>query len=174
MIAFVASVFGFGNFELFGGWTIWLFQAMVLISVVGLYISYRKHRCFYPLLTAIASGLLIIFGFYFNDNNYWEYFLYAGMFGLLVSTIWNYKRNKLHTTCDTCVTYDGKKVELDSTITCPTCRHKKVEIMPTNSCVYFYVCEKCKTQLKPLKGDCCVYCSYGTIKCPPIQVGTCC
>ncbi|WP_339879956.1 GDCCVxC domain-containing (seleno)protein, partial [uncultured Algoriphagus sp.] len=22
---------------------------------------------------------------------------------------------------------------------------------------------------KPKKGDCCVYCSYGTVPCPPIQ-----
>jgi hypothetical protein len=23
--------------------------------------------------------------------------------------------------------------------------------------------------LKPLPGDCCVICSYGTVKCPPVQ-----
>ena len=38
-----------------------------------------------------------------------------------------------------------------------------------------YVCEKCKTVLRPKQGDCCVYCSYGTVKCPPIQAGdNCC
>ncbi|TGE15005.1 hypothetical protein E5J99_13940 [Hymenobacter elongatus] len=26
-----------------------------------------------------------------------------------------------------------------------------------------------KAILKPLAGDCCVYCSYGTVPCPPIQ-----
>jgi len=26
----------------------------------------------------------------------------------------------------------------------------------------------------PKKGDCCVYCSYGNVKCPPIQKGECC
>ncbi|MDP0941897.1 GDCCVxC domain-containing (seleno)protein, partial [Klebsiella quasipneumoniae] len=26
-----------------------------------------------------------------------------------------------------------------------------------------------KTVLKPQQGDCCVYCSYGSVKCPPIQ-----
>lgn len=66
-------------------------------------------------------------------------------------------------------------IELKSTITCPNCGYKKTEIMPTNACVYFYECENCKTQLKPVQGDCCVYCSYGTVKCPPIQVGqNCC
>ncbi|MFE3868864.1 GDCCVxC domain-containing (seleno)protein [Flavobacterium sp. LS2P90] len=68
--------------------------------------------------------------------------------------------------------YDGKTVELKSTITCPNCGHKKAEIMPTNACEFFYECENCKTRLRPLEGDCCVYCSYGTVKCPPIQVGS--
>lgn len=71
--------------------------------------------------------------------------------------------------------YNGKIVETQSTLTCPSCGHKKTEIMPTDSCVYFYECERCKTVLKPLEGDCCVYCSYGTAKCPPLQAdGNCC
>ena len=56
-----------------------------------------------------------------------------------------------------------------STITCPHCKHKKEEMMPTNACQFFYECENCKTILKPKKGDCCVYCSYGSVACPPIQ-----
>ncbi|WP_449452180.1 GDCCVxC domain-containing (seleno)protein [Taibaiella koreensis] len=43
--------------------------------------------------------------------------------------------------------------------------------MSTDSCLYFYECESCKTRLKPLAGDFCVFWSYGTIKCPPIQQG---
>ncbi|WP_311749060.1 GDCCVxC domain-containing (seleno)protein [Proteus terrae] len=30
-------------------------------------------------------------------------------------------------------------------------------------------CPYCHTLLKPLEGDCCVFCSYGTVTCPPIQ-----
>ncbi|MEJ7779280.1 MAG: GDCCVxC domain-containing (seleno)protein [Daejeonella sp.] len=41
--------------------------------------------------------------------------------------------------------------------------------MPADACTYYYECEKCKALLRPLKGDCCVYCSYGTVKCPPMQ-----
>jgi hypothetical protein len=66
------------------------------------------------------------------------------------------------------------EIKLKSTITCPACGFKKEETMPTNACQYFYECENCKTVLKPLKGDCCVFCSYGTEKCPPIQVGSSC
>lgn len=60
-------------------------------------------------------------------------------------------------------------VTLKSTITCPNCRHEKVEFMPTDACQIFYVCENCRTALKPYKGDCCIFCSYGSVKCPPIQ-----
>ncbi|KJS04399.1 MAG: C4-type Zn-finger protein [Flavobacteriales bacterium BRH_c54] len=174
LFAFVVSALGLGSFELFGGWTMWVFQAMVIVAIFGLYISYRKHKCLYPLLTAIPSGLLIFYGYHLNDSDYWTYFLYTGMFGLLAATIWNYRRNKIHGKCDTCVIYEGKEVELKSIITCPKCGHKKEELMPTDACQYFYECEKCKTVIKPKQGDCCVYCSYGSVNCPPIQAGNNC
>lgn len=60
-------------------------------------------------------------------------------------------------------------ISVHSAITCPDCGHRKVEIMPTDACLFFYECEKCKTLLKPLQGDCCVFCSYGSEKCPPVQ-----
>jgi rubredoxin len=59
--------------------------------------------------------------------------------------------------------------ELKSTITCPKCGHKKEEEMPTDACLYFYECEKCNVVLNPNKGDCCVFCSLGTVPWPPIQ-----
>lgn len=69
---------------------------------------------------------------------------------------------------------NDKKIILQSVITCPNCGHQKEETMPTDACSWFYECEKCKTILKPLEGDCCVYCSYGTVPCPPIQeTGSC-
>lgn len=68
-----------------------------------------------------------------------------------------------------------EKVILDSELTCPHCGHKSTEIMPTDSCVYFYECKACRTLLKPIKGECCVFCSFGSVKCPPIQQGkNCC
>lgn len=63
---------------------------------------------------------------------------------------------------------------LESTLTCPNCGGRKTETMPTNACVYFYECANCGTLLKPLSGDCCVFCSYGDVKCPPIQKGQDC
>lgn len=64
--------------------------------------------------------------------------------------------------------------ELFSEIACPECSHKKTEEMPTNACIYFYECEGCGTLLKPLAGDCCVFCSFGSVKCPPMQTGDGC
>lgn len=61
------------------------------------------------------------------------------------------------------------KVTLTSIITCPQCNHKKEETMPIHACQFFYKCENCNALLKPKEGDCCVYCSYGNIACPPIQ-----
>ncbi|MEE8512613.1 MAG: GDCCVxC domain-containing (seleno)protein [Acidiferrobacterales bacterium] len=62
------------------------------------------------------------------------------------------------------------EVQKESTITCPTCEHEKTETMPTDSCLFYYECEGCKTLLRPKAGDCCVFCSYGTVPCPPIQL----
>ena len=60
-------------------------------------------------------------------------------------------------------------VQLHSTITCPLCCHPSTETMPTDACQFFYECKGCGTLLKPNAGDCCVFCSYGDIPCPPIQ-----
>lgn len=73
------------------------------------------------------------------------------------------------------VTMNQKNTILQSVITCPDCGHQKEEMMPTDACQFFYECSKCKIILKPQKGDCCVYCSYGSVACPPIQLNqNCC
>lgn len=59
--------------------------------------------------------------------------------------------------------------ELESEITCPECGHQKVEIMPTEACQFFYECRNCGTILRPMPGDCCVFCSYGDTICPSLQ-----
>jgi len=63
---------------------------------------------------------------------------------------------------------------LRSRLRCPECGGEKEETMPTDACQYFYDCTLCGVVLKPLKGDCCVFCSYGTVPCPPIQTGSDC
>ncbi|MEG3174098.1 MULTISPECIES: GDCCVxC domain-containing (seleno)protein [Sphingomonas] len=41
--------------------------------------------------------------------------------------------------------------------------------MPTDACQFFYDCKGCAAVLRPNAGDCCVYCSFGDVPCPPIQ-----
>ena len=38
-----------------------------------------------------------------------------------------------------------------------------------DTCQIFYECVSCKTVLHPKPGDCYVFCSYGSVKCPPMQ-----
>ena len=57
----------------------------------------------------------------------------------------------------------------ESVITCPHCATAKSETMPTDACRFFYTCTGCGATLRPKPGDCCVFCSYGSVPCPPIQ-----
>lgn len=56
-----------------------------------------------------------------------------------------------------------------SVITCPRCGYQRTETMPAYSCAIFYQCQRCGTMLQPAEDDCCVYCTYGSVPCPPIQ-----
>jgi hypothetical protein len=46
--------------------------------------------------------------------------------------------------------------------------------MPTDACLFFHPCAACGTMLRPKAGDCCVFCSYGSVPCPPAQAGSDC
>ncbi|SMY09037.1 GDCCVxC domain-containing (seleno)protein [Flavimaricola marinus] len=65
-------------------------------------------------------------------------------------------------------------IVMTSTLTCPDCAKVVTEVMPMDACQYFYKCTGCQTVIRPKPGDCCVYCSYGTVPCPPIQAGEGC
>jgi hypothetical protein len=57
---------------------------------------------------------------------------------------------------------------------CPKCGHRSVETMPDDAHIYFHECAGCGTLLRPKAGDCCVFCSYGSVPCPPIQANSSC
>lgn len=63
------------------------------------------------------------------------------------------------------------EVVLQSTLTCPACGHVKEESMPMDACQWFYECEGCRALLRPKAGNCCVFCSFDTNECPPMQGG---
>jgi phage terminase large subunit GpA-like protein len=60
-------------------------------------------------------------------------------------------------------------IQTTSTITCPECGFTTKEQMSEDSCRYFWECPQCESVIKPKQGDCCVFCSYGDVPCPPIQ-----
>jgi len=68
-------------------------------------------------------------------------------------------------------------IRLESLITCPACDFRREETMPLDACQYYWECPSCGALIRPKAGDCCVYCSYGTVPCPPVQRagrGGCC
>ncbi len=56
-----------------------------------------------------------------------------------------------------------------ATITCPHCGAEHTETMPEDACAFFYTCSACETTLRPAAGDCCVFCTWADVPCPPIQ-----
>ena len=71
---------------------------------------------------------------------------------------------------------DLNTLQLESLLTCPECGHAELLTMPTDACQWFHECSACKALLRPKTGDCCVFCSYGSVPCPPKQTDTnhCC
>ncbi len=63
---------------------------------------------------------------------------------------------------------------LESVLTCPKCGFAKSESMPTDACQFYYECTGCGALLRPNAGHCCVFCSFGSVKCPPIQAQRAC
>lgn len=61
---------------------------------------------------------------------------------------------------------------LESEIKCPRCGFVAIEVMPVDACQYLYDCKQCGLEMKPRPGDCCVFCSYGSVPCPPVQIST--
>ncbi|MCX8004019.1 MAG: hypothetical protein N2688_03530 [Burkholderiaceae bacterium] len=56
-----------------------------------------------------------------------------------------------------------------SVLTCPACAATTEQEMPTDACLFFFACPHCRTLVRPKPGDCCVFCSYGSVPCPPVQ-----
>ncbi len=162
VFAAFAAATGLGVLGRFESTVLYLFQGFALVAVVGLAVSYRGHRRIGPLALGIISAAALGFVFYYA----WSVpLLYTSLFGLLAASGWNWFAGR---------TQVRSRLVLQSTITCPQCGHRSKEIMPTNACLFFYDCPACRARLKPKTGHCCVFCSYGSVPCPPIQVGESC
>lgn len=63
---------------------------------------------------------------------------------------------------------------LTSELRCPHCGHAESLTMPTDACMFFHECASCRMLIRPMEGDCCVFCSFGSVACPPKQGGSSC
>ena len=131
-------------------------------SILGSSIAFLAATscCWLPALIITIGGGSTLVGISHGLEKFSGVFIAIGI-GFFGFGIYQYKNRKNMAGI--------KETILQSVITCPECGHNKEETMPTNACQFFYECEHCKKVLKPNKGDCCVYCSYGTVPCPPIQ-----
>ena len=137
-------------------------------SIIGSTVAFivATSCCWLPALIIAVGGGSTILGISNGLERFRSVFLLLGV-GLLIFGIYQY-RTRVGGSLN-------NEAILNSIITCPECGNKKNEKMPIDACQYFYECENCKTILRPINNDCCVYCSYGTVACPPIQLNqNCC
>ena len=160
LFAAVGTAAGLSALGRYEGVILLIFQGFALLTLAGLAFSFRRNRNFGPLIIGVVSCAALASHFYLSFS---LALLYGGLFGLIAATVWNYLS-----------TSRTKRPLLQSTITCPKCGHQSEETMPTNACLFFYDCPACHVRLKPLEGHCCVFCSYGSVPCPPMQTDESC
>lgn len=164
LLAAVGAAFGLGALQAWRGYMDYAIQGFVLLSVAGGAFAFRQHRRVWPLAIGLSSAALVFFAFY---ASYDVAFIYVGLAGLAGAALWNFIAKRQTRSC-------CRRIELQSVVTCPHCDHQRRETMPTDACVHFYECQICHAMLRPKPGDCCVFCSFGSVKCPPIQAGDGC
>lgn len=164
LLASVGAALGFGAFAPYSAVLTYLLQFFVALAVAGAFMGFRQHHKWQPLVLAAASAIGI---FYAYNVQLTQGLVYSGLLGLVAAAVWNTIVGRR------CSTRAPNAIQLQSIITCPLCAHQRTETMPTDACLYFYECTACKALLKPKPGDCCVFCSFGSVKCPPIQEGGC-
>lgn len=168
LFAAAAGWLGLGSIPVLRSNSSLLIQVMTALALLGQVAAYHQHRRSGPLLVSVVSTGLIAGAYHVR---YHVTLVYVALAGLGIAAVWNYLKSR---TPQGCCAEVQTKVVLESVLTCPRCGRQSREQMPTDACVYFYDCTGCGTRLKPKPGDCCVFCSYGTVKCPPIQLGRCC
>src|SRR6266404_8785226 len=155
IFAAFAGVIGLSALGLDEQFVLYAVQGFALIALMGLVFAVSRHRQFGPLIIGGMAAVAMFFSFHARFS---ALLVYLGLGGLCVASVWNYLLSRKR-----------KDVILQSVITCPKCGQHAEETMPTNACLFFYECSRCGVMLKPKPGDCCVFCSYGSVPCPPVQ-----
>jgi len=163
LLGVLATTLGLGAAERFAPQLQYAVQFFVLLAVFGSVLIYRVHRRPLPLVLSIIGAALCFVHYYLRFS---EPLIYGGFALLVISGFWNtHEKKKMKS---------SKTPTSESTITCPECGYQQTEVMPTDACQFFWDCPKCGVKLKPKEGDCCVFCSFGSVPCPPIQLDRAC
>ncbi len=151
-----------------------LFAGLALLANALGWLSHRQwHR---SVLGMIGPAIVLAAMVFFLGNWWTANLLYAGLAFMIGAAIWDLV-SPAHRRCGPggCAvphmrTGDPANVIVtESVLICPHCGHASQETMPADSCRFFHECANCKAVLRPKPGDCCVFCSYGSVPCPPVQ-----
>jgi len=171
-LALLGAVFGLGALGAYESELVVAAQALVAVAVIGHVLAYRRHGKRWLLGMGALSGAAVFVGLYLLGS---ETLVYAGFTGLVATSATDFwarfhgmpARSRPHPDAKADSDHAAPGPALESVIACPKCGHRKREKMPTNACQFFYQCTGCGVLLQPKTGDCCVFCSYGSVKCPP-------
>lgn len=64
LLAAAGSAIGLGVLHTYEGKILIIFQILILGALIGLFLSFRRHRKALPLVVGILSALLILYAFY--------------------------------------------------------------------------------------------------------------
>jgi hypothetical protein len=147
------------------GWTAaspLITQGATLVALFGLWLGRRRFGGTLSLTGGLTGAALIFIAY---QAAFHASLVYAGLVLLAAAAVgpWAY-RSMMR-----CL----KRPILRSVLTCPSCGFRQVERMPTNACLFFWECPRGGARVRPLDGDCCVFCSYGSLPCPSMQFGRC-
>jgi hypothetical protein len=154
-LALLGGLLGLGAFSAYEAQLFIAAQALVVVALAGHGLAYRQHRNAWLLGSALVCAAAVFAGLYVFGS---EWLTYAGFGGLIAASsydLWIRLR---------------KRPILSCVLTCPKCGSRRRETMPRDACQFFYECHGCRTVLRPSPGECCVFCSYGSVKCPPMQL----
>jgi hypothetical protein len=147
------------------GWTAgspWITQGSTLAALTGLWLARRRFGGILSLICGLSGAGLIFVAYHIA---FYAFLVYGGLVLLVAAALgpWAYRFAMRLL----------RRPILRSVLTCPSCGFRRAERMPTNACLFFWDCPRCGARARPLLGDCCVFCSYGSVPCPPVQFGGC-
>jgi len=165
LFAMIAGAVGITALGLNEKFVLLALQGFALIALIGLASAAWRLRQFGPLILGGLAALVLFYSFHARFS---ALLVYLGLGGLCVASVWNYLLSRKRRG-------NEAGVVLQSVITCPKCGHRAEETMPMNACLFFLRVLPMRRDIKPKSGDCCVFCSYGSVNCPPVQAGSeCC